>query len=118
MLGGSVTAHTNVLTHNVPATLSVQGNIIENVCVVPVDPRLANGGSCTNHALAVSQVCPGFDGGAGIQIPDFLCGAAGSTHQGFALVKTLIKSEQQFNGSLIYNDSSLYDLFLSVDDPD
>ena len=103
LLGG------RVLVHNVPPTLSLNGNVVENVCLVQVDPRLVNGGSCTS-ALPVASVCGGFSTSA--VIPATLCGASGPTGKGFALVKTLSQAYATpgsfpFNGSLIFNDSNL-----------
>lgn len=99
-----------VITHNVPTNLSLVGNVVENVCLVPVDPRLANGGSCTT-SLPVSQVCAGFSDT--IVIPPSLCGSSGPTGQGFALVKTLTQAYQSpfaFNGSLVFSDSNLQNI--------
>ena len=106
LLGG------NVITHNVPQNLSLTGNVLEDVCVVPVDPRLAAGGSCTTApALPVATVCAGFSND-NVVIPASLCGSSGPTGKGFALVKTLtqayaIPNTYPFNGALISNDSNL-----------
>ncbi len=99
----------DVITHNVPMNLSLAGNVMENVCVVPVDPRLVAGGSCTTP-LQVSTVCAGFSNT--IVIPPSLCGSSGPTGTGFALVKTLTQGYANsntflFNGALIANDSNL-----------
>jgi len=103
LLGG------RVIVHDVPPTLSLTGNVVENVCLVPVDPRLAQGGSCTS-SLPVASVCAGFS--SSVVIPASLCGSSGPTGKGFALVKTLSQAYASpgtfpFNGSLIFNDSNL-----------
>jgi hypothetical protein len=120
-----------LITHKVG--VNIGGNIIEDVCVVQTDPRIAQClGSCTNAALGncpgatsmtqyvnglpVSQVCgAGFDNAAKpIYIPNYLCGASGSTLSGFALAKTLTQAYKNdnsnppsypLNGTAIENDS-------------
>jgi hypothetical protein len=103
LLGGQV------IRHDVP-NLSVTGNVLEDVCVVPVDPRpLDSNNNCTG-TLPVSTVCGAF-GNTTVVIPASLCGSSGSTQRGFALVKTLTQeyTTQQFpfNGALISNDANL-----------
>lgn len=100
LLGGAV------ITHHVPKNIT-NNNIIEDICFVPVDPRLAAGGC--NTPLPVSQVCPGFSNtNPGIVIPASLCGSSGQSGQGFALIKTLVNAPAQlFDGSLVFNDSNL-----------
>jgi hypothetical protein len=102
-----------VLTHNVPQLLHVpsgtlNGNVVEDICLVETDPRLVNGGTCTT-SLPVSSVCGSY--GSTATIPATLCGGSGPTGKGFALVRTLSQAYAQggfpFNGILIFNDSSL-----------
>ena len=102
-----------VITHEVPPTLSLTGNILEDVCVVPVDPRLAQPGSSCTTALPVSTVCAGYSDT--VVIPPSLCGSSGPTGKGFALVKSLTPAYSTpnsfpYNGSLIFNDSNLGDV--------
>lgn len=98
LLGGGL------LKHQVGAF--VAGNIIEDVCVVSTDPRVArypftppqtSNDSCTaanndpsgpyyHTGLPVAQVCAGFGNGV---IPNTMCGASGSNSSGFVLIKTL-----------------------------
>src|SRR5580765_5737757 len=104
LLGG------RVLTHQVPPTLSLTGNVLEDVCVVAVDPRLVQPGSSCTTALPVATVCAGFSGTT--SIPASLCGSSGPSGKGFALVKTLTGAYATpglypFNGTLIFNDSNL-----------
>jgi hypothetical protein len=83
LLGGKV------LTQNVPTNLSLAGNVLENVCVVPVDPRLAQRQQLHGR-LAVSTVCAGFQ--RHHRHTCLLCGSSGPSGKGFALVKTQSQS--------------------------
>ena len=91
-----------VLKHTIVGTSSLPGFLIEDVCVVPVDPRIAQYGTCTGHNLPVAQVCAGY---GNTVIPDSLCGGSGSTGKGFALIKSLTSSDSQLNGTLVLNDA-------------
>lgn len=104
LLGGKV------ITHDVPQTLSIGGNIVEDVCIVSVDPRLVQPGSVCTTALQVSTVCGGYS--SSIVIPASLCGSSGPSGKGFALVKTLTQAYATpntfpFNGALIFSDANL-----------
>ena len=104
LLGG------RVITHDLPPTLSISGNVIEDICVVPADPRLAQPGSSCTTSLSVSAVCGGFSSTA--TIPPSLCGASGPSQKGFAVIKTRTQAYATpnvfpFNGSVIANDSNL-----------
>ena len=114
LLGGG---NLPVITHNAPTNLSLPGDVIEDVCVVQVDPRIAQYGSCSaaaasmqyQNGLPVAQVCAGY---GSTVIPNSLCGASGSNSSGFALVKTLTQAYSPpsmfpFNGAVISNDSNL-----------
>jgi hypothetical protein len=92
----------NVIKHNVRGVSTLGGFIIEDVCVVPVDPRVAQFGTCTRHSLPVAQVCAGY---GDTVIPDTLCGGSGSSGSGFALVKSLTNTVDQTKGALIWNDA-------------
>jgi hypothetical protein len=91
-----------VLKHSIQDVPTLAGYLIEDVCVVPVDPRIAQYGTCTGHTLQVGQVCAGY---GNTVIPDYLCGGSGSTGAGFALIKSLTSSDNQLNGALIANDA-------------
>jgi len=91
-----------VLKHNVNRVATLSGFVIEDVCVVPVDPRITQFGTCTGHSLPVAQVCAGY--GATV-IPDYLCGSSGSSGSGFALVKSLTNSLNNSKGALIENEA-------------
>jgi hypothetical protein len=109
LLGGSNLPGGSVITHSIPSNLHVSGNVVENVCLVPVDPRLVPPSTSCTTDLPVSAVCAGFSDT--VVIPASLCGSSGSTKKGFALIKTLTQAYGgagfPFNGSLISNDSNL-----------
>lgn len=121
LLGG------NLLTADVAASVSVPGNILANVCVVPTDPRVAQYGSCTaaaasaqyQNGLPVAQVCGGF--GTAV-IPNSMCGASGASGHGFALVKAQTKAYSQpgvfpFDGTVVSASSDLADILPGGSDP-
>lgn len=117
----------NAFTPNVAADVSVNGNILGNVCLVPTDPRVAQYGSCTaaaasaqyQNGLPVAQVCGGF--GQAV-IPNSMCGASGSSGSGFALIELKSKAYSTpgvfpFNGTLVSASSDLVSLLPSASDP-
>jgi len=115
-----------LLNHVVTAP-AVTGNILENMCVVVTDPRIARCGSCTNAAnancpslanpaqyqngLKVAEACGAiFDNPNNhLVIPNSMCGASGTNSSGFTLVKTLTSAYSgatfPFNGTYIETDS-------------
>jgi len=129
VLGGNGSLHP-LLNHQVTAP-GVTGNIIEDVCTVPTDPRIAKYGSCTAAAsapqspyangLPVAQVCgAGFDNPLNpLVIPNSMCGASG-VNRGFALVKTLTQAYSgggfPLNGTFVASDSEFSGL-PSMNDP-
>jgi hypothetical protein len=118
-----------LLTHQLTAPTS--GNIIEDVCVVPTDPRIAQYGSCTLAAsapkspyangLPVALVCgAGFDNSANpLVIPNSMCGASGSNSSGFALIRTLTQAGAGFpyNGTYVESDTQFSGLAPGPNDP-
>ena len=81
--------------------------LTQQECVVPADPRGANCGAVNGHqprSLNVSDLpqCKGFGNEV---IPDYLCGASGSTGTGFALILGNAEQLDTFNGT--YGDSEL-----------
>jgi hypothetical protein len=92
LLGGGDPKH-NVLTHIVHNG-SLQGSIIEDVCIVPTELRPPGpNGACNDKPQVVNAVCPGFDNtGGSLAIPGYLCGSPG-----FALVRTLTTHAQGMN---------------------
>ena len=99
---------TGLLSHIVTGSNSPK--LVENVCVVPVDPRVTYNGktwTCNGTTLPVNSAYPGFDTtGTGMFIPGYMCGMSGdsaaSTPQGFTLIKTLTNNGA-FNGTIIEN---------------
>jgi hypothetical protein len=90
-----------LITHDISGLQSSSGYVIEDTCVVQVDPRIAQYGSCTGHSLPVAQVCAGYGNAV---IPDTLCGGSGSSGSGFALVRSLTNSLDKAKGSLVFNE--------------
>ena len=60
----------SVLKHSVTGLQTLPGYVIEDTCIVQVDPRIAQYGTCTGHTLPVSQVCAGYGNAV---IPDYMC---------------------------------------------
>lgn len=92
----------NVIKHDVRGVQSLSGYVIEEPCVVQVDPRIAQYGTCTGHTLAVSQVCAGY---GDTVIPDYMCGGSGPSGSGFALIKSVSDTLDSTKGVLILNEA-------------
>ena len=99
-----------VLKHTITGAGDLSNKfLIETPCIVQVDPRIAQYGTCTGHTLPVSQVCAGY---GSTVIPETLCGGSGSPStqdgqpHGFALIKTDNTVDSSLNGALVANDSS------------
>jgi hypothetical protein len=99
-----------VLKHTITGAGDLSNKfLIETPCIVQVDPRIAQYGTCTGHSLPVSQVCAGY--GTTV-IPESLCGGSGSPStqdnqpHGFALIKTDNTVDSSLNGALVANDST------------
>jgi hypothetical protein len=123
---------TGLLTHTVTGVSTLAGDLVENVCTVTADPRVAiaagvwscsvpytppaslnftcpagtpaNGPGC----LPVNAMCPGFDDTGKMAIPDSLCGRSGSSGAGFSLIKSLM-IPNQFAGGYVQNSAVLAD---------
>ncbi len=104
----------NVLKHDVSRVTTLTGYVIEDVCVVPTDPRITQFGTCTGHSLPVAQVCAGY--GSAV-IPDHMCGASGPTGKGFALIKSLSNSLNAAKGALIANEAFSESVLSSASNP-
>lgn len=92
----------NVIKHEVKGALSLSGYVIEDACVVQVDPRITQYGTCTGHTLPVAQVCAGY--GTTV-IPDYMCGGGGSSGAGFALIKSVTNTLANAKGVLVMNEA-------------
>jgi hypothetical protein len=104
----------NVLKHTVSGPTTLSGYVIEDVCIVPKDPRITQFGSCTGHSLPVAQVCAGF---GDTVIPDYMCGGSGSSTKGFALVKSISNSLNAAKGALIANEAFSEGLLAGANPP-
>lgn len=104
----------HVLKHTIEGAPTLNGYLIEDVCIVPVDPRIAQYGTCTNHTLTVGKVCAGY---GNTVIPDYLCGGSGGTGHGFALIKTLTNSDNELNGTLVENEANSNTLLPGANPP-
>jgi hypothetical protein len=103
-----------VLKHSVTGLPTLSGYVIEDACIVQVDPRLAQYGTCTGHSLPVAQVCAGYGNAV---IPDYMCGGAGPSGSGFALIKSLTNSLNSAKGALIANEAFADTLLQSASTP-
>jgi hypothetical protein len=118
--GGHVLKHTVI--PDGPGNLN--SNVVESLCVVPQDPRVAIA-ACPGSPLLVNQVCPGFlsTPDLGMTIPGNFCGASGTTGSGFALIKSLTAypiahgSTSQFNQTYVDADQNTDTLFPNALNP-
>jgi hypothetical protein len=92
----------NVLKHTVSNNATANGSIIEEPCVVQVDPRIKQYGTCKGHSLSLAGICAGYDD---IVIPDYLCGGSGSSGKGFALVDTTTTGTFNTLNAIVTNES-------------
>ncbi len=92
-----------VISHSVQGvqTLGSNGYVIESPCVVQIDPRIAQYGTCTGHSLPVAQVCAGY--GTTV-IPAYLCGGSGASGSGFALVRSYTNTLGSAKGALVLSE--------------
>jgi hypothetical protein len=91
----------NVIKHEVTGVSSLSGFVIEDTCIVPVDPRITEYGSCTGHNLPVAQVCAGY---GDTVIPDTMCGGSGASGKGFALVRSKSNALSARKGAFVLNE--------------
>ncbi|MET0987659.1 MAG: hypothetical protein ABW034_19870, partial [Steroidobacteraceae bacterium] len=90
-----------VLNHQIRGPLTLSGSILEDACVLPIDPRLAEFGTCTGHSLVVANYCAGFPN---VVIPAHLCGGSGTTGKGLALINTTSSSPNSPT-QLVFNEA-------------
>jgi sugar lactone lactonase YvrE len=100
-----------VLTHQIsgPGAVNVGGQVLEQSCVVPADPRVTVNGSnwsCNGlQTLDVANYCPGFPHTI---IPGSMCGHAGPSGAGFAIIKATADGVDPVdNDSFVKTQSSL-----------
>jgi hypothetical protein len=111
---------TGLMSVNIPASTSP--SLVQNVCVVPQDPRVSvvnNAWSCNGQPLSVNSVCPGFDTTGHMVIPGYFCGQSGdsvTSMQGFTLIKTLT-NDSQINGVVVDNEGTVADEPVCVPGP-
>jgi hypothetical protein len=91
----------------------VSGNVIENSCVVLSDPRIHNG-VCDGTTLDVATLCPGFGHEL---LPGTMCGAAGVTGKGFALLRTIASGVDNKPGVLVYNLGNVDNILPGISNP-
>ncbi len=88
-----------VLPHTITGSTTgqISGNILETSCVVLADPRVTNG-VCDGTNLNVASLCPGFGNEI---IPGTMCGSAGASRSGFALLRTMTTGVDNIPGILV-----------------
>jgi hypothetical protein len=104
----------NVLKHKISGTAPLTGAIFEEPCIVQVDPRIAQYGSCKGHTLNVANVCAGYEN---IVIPDFLCGGSGASGTGFALVNTTATGAYDALNTLVANEAFFENVIAGPNNP-
>jgi hypothetical protein len=93
----------NVLNHSIVSTSPATGTLAEEPCILQVDPRIAEFGTCKGHSLNVASVCEGYEN---IVIPDYLCGGSGVSGKGFALINTTTTGTINFLNALVENKAN------------
>lgn len=108
---------TGFITHTViqncnPQKTNCTPPIVENICVVPQDPRWTSSGNPPTWSfqavpLLVNSVCPGFDNTGNMVISAYVRGQSGdaATPRGFTLIQTLV-DDSQFNDTIVDNETS------------
>ncbi len=94
-----------VLAHSITGSTTGQitGNVLEASCVVLADPRVTNG-VCDGTNLNVATLCPGFGNEI---IPGTMCGSAGASRAGFALLRTISTGVDNIPGILVNSEESV-----------
>jgi hypothetical protein len=94
-----------VLPHTITGSTTGQitGNVLEASCVVLADPRITNG-VCDGTSLNVATLCPGFGNEI---IPGTMCGSAGASHAGFALLRTITTGVDNHPGLLVNTEENV-----------
>ena len=94
-----------VLPHTITGSTTgqISGNILEASCVVLADPRVTNG-VCDGTNLNVASLCPGFGNEI---IPGTMCGSAGASRSGFALLRTITTGVDNIPGILVNTEENV-----------
>ena len=94
-----------VLPHSITGSTTgqISGNILEASCVVLADPRVTNG-VCDGTNLNVATLCPGFGNEI---IPGTMCGSAGASRAGFALLRTITTGVDNIPGILVNTEENV-----------
>ncbi|MBS0578352.1 MAG: hypothetical protein JSR36_03710 [Proteobacteria bacterium] len=98
-LSGGVAPHT--ITGN---TAPIGGNVLEASCVILSDPRVDALGNCDGTNLNVAKLCPGFGNEI---IPGTMCGSAGASKSGFALLRTQTTQGDVIPGILVRTEENV-----------
>jgi hypothetical protein len=94
-----------VLPHTITGSTTgrITGNVLEASCVILKDPRVTNG-VCDGTNLNVATLCPGFGNEI---IPGTMCGSAGASGSGFALLRTLSTGVDNVPGILVSTEENV-----------
>jgi hypothetical protein len=100
---GGCNALGNVLSHSIASATTPNGTLAEEPCILQVDPRITEFGTCRGHSLKLANICEGYED---IVIPDYLCGGSGASGKGFALINTTTTGSINFQNALVENKAN------------
>jgi sugar lactone lactonase YvrE len=100
-----------------PGAANVSGTVVTQSCIVPTDPRVSYPGgvwTCNGATLPIANYCPGFPATI---LPGTLCGHAGSSGSGFAVIKGTADGIDPFdNNAFIYTFADITALLPGAND--